>query len=343
MKQKVFIIVIGMIGLMTVLITTVGGYWFFLSLRAPVKSSKTFIIKKGESVSEIAQSLKEQGFIKSPFIFKTYLALNNLEDKIQAGEYNVRSETRMIDLVTQLVKGLAIPTEREIRIIEGWRAEQIGEYLEKNKIVSKEDFLKAIQTPRDGLIKEIALLSDKPSPRSLEGYLFPDTYKIFKDSNSEDIIKKMLKNLNLKLIKEMREEIKNQNKTIFEILTMASIIEAEVKSDQERALVSDLFWRRLKYNLPLEADSTINYITGKETPQASAEDIKIDSPYNTYKYRGLPPGPIANPGLSAIKAAIYPKANDYWFFLTTPKEGRAIFAKTYGEHLANKRKYLLRF
>jgi UPF0755 protein len=149
----------------------------------------------------------------------------------------------------------------------------------------------------------------------------------------------MLDNFDKKLTQDLRDEIARQKKTIFEIVTMASILEKEVQTDEDRAMVADIFWRRLKAGMPLQADSTINYITGKSDSRANLTDIQIDSPYNTYKYPGLPVGPIGNPGLSAIKAAIYPKANGYWYFLTTD-DGKVIYAKSFDEHKANKAKYL---
>ena len=142
-----------------------------------------------------------------------------------------------------------------------------------------------------------------------------------------------------KLTAELRAEIKRQGKTIHEILTLASIIEKEVSSDKDRKLVADIFYKRLDAGVALQADSAVNYVTGKSTPRASAQDLAKESPYNTYRYRGLPPGPIASPGLSAILAAVYPTANPYWYFLTTPA-GQAIYSKTFEEHVANKAKYL---
>jgi UPF0755 protein len=147
-----------------------------------------------------------------------------------------------------------------------------------------------------------------------------------------------LNNFDNKLPPELREEIAKQKKTIFEIITMASVIEKEARGE-DMALISDIFWRRIGEGIALQSDATVNYATGKYETQPSLDDLEIDSPYNTYKYRGLPKGPIGNPGLEAIRAAIYPKANNYWYFLHT-KDGQTIYSRNFNEHKANKLKYL---
>ena len=144
----------------------------------------------------------------------------------------------------------------------------------------------------------------------------------------------------MKKISDLREEIKKQNKTIFEIVVLASIIEKEAGSSKDMKKVSSVFQNRLEIGKALESDATINYITNTGRAQSTYEDLKSDSPYNTYKYTGLPPGPISNPGIEAIKSAIYPEKTDYFYFLTKKEGGEAVFSKTYQEHLKNKYKYL---
>ena len=136
----------------------------------------------------------------------------------------------------------------------------------------------------------------------------------------------------------MRADIKAQGKTINEIITMASIIEKEVPHAEDMKKIAGIFYQRLNIGMAMQSDATINFITGKGTTRPSAEDLQVASPYNTYKYRDLPPGPISNPGLAAIEAAIYPEKNDFLYFLTTP-EGQVIYSRTYAEHLAAKYKY----
>jgi len=141
-----------------------------------------------------------------------------------------------------------------------------------------------------------------------------------------------------KMSADFLAEINRQKKTVHEILTLASILEKEVSTENDRKIVADIFYKRLEIGMALQADSTVNYASGKSVPRASGKDLETDSPYNTYKYKGLPPGPICNPSLSAIKAAIYPAKNDYWYFLTTP-DGKVIYSKTHDEHVKAKAKY----
>lgn len=226
-----------------------------------------------------------------------------------------------------------------IRVLEGWDNQEIAAYLEAQGLVNKDDFLTVVSKNLNSFVNDFDFLQGKPADVDLEGYLFPDTYRVFKNTSSEEVAKKMLNNFGKKLLPEMREEIKRRHRSIFEIITLASIIEKEVRGEDNMKLIADIFYKRLNAGMALQSDATINYITGKGLVQPTAEDLKIDNPYNTYKYRGLPPSPISNPGLEAIMAAIYPKSNPYYYFLTT-KDGKVIYAKNYQEHLQNKRNYL---
>lgn len=228
--------------------------------------------------------------------------------------------------------------QNKITIIEGWENTEIAQYLESRGISKKNDFLDALKK-RSSWWDDYEVLWDLPKGVDLEGYLFPDTYLVFKNASIDDILKKMISNLDKKIGEQMRRDIKEQNMNMHKILTLASIIEKEVVSDEDRAIVSGIFHKRLKEGIGLQADSTINYITGKSKTRSSLDDISLDNPYNTYKYRGLPPGPIDNPGLSAIRAAVYPKDSSYFYFLTTP-EGAVIYSKNFEEHVAAKKKYL---
>jgi len=224
------------------------------------------------------------------------------------------------------------------RIIEGWDNKEIGTYLVSKNFLSEKDFANAVGV-NSLLIKEFDFLQDKPASVDLEGYLFPDTYRVFKNADSYDIIRKMLQNFDVKLTPELRQEIASQKKSIFEVLTLASIIEKEVSKPEDMKMVADVFYKRLKVDIALQSDATVNYATGKSLTQPSHQDLEVNSLYNTYKYPGLPPGPISNPSINAIKAAIEPTPNPYYYFLTD-KEGNAIYSQTYEEHLINKNKYL---
>jgi len=245
--------------------------------------------------------------------------------------------------------------EINITIIPGWNLRQIAENWVEHGIIKKPEELyellgrpaydyksKKEKAPELALANEgpwAELFADKPAYVSYEGYLFPDTYRVFADAKPEDVLRKIFTNLNRKITEEMRAEIKRQDKTIYQVLTMASIVEKEAAKRDEMSMVADIFWRRHKRNWALQSCATVNYVTGKNDPGISSADRQLDSPFNTYKYPGLPYGAISNPGLTAIEAAIYPKPNKYWYFMSG-KDGVTRFAETLDAHNANVYKYL---
>lgn len=279
--------------------------------------------------------------IKSPFYFRYIIWRGGL--KIQAAKYLISPALSTREIIKILSAGRAVSQEKSIRIIEGWKLKDIGAYLEKNQSAAAKNFLVLAGALLDDWKFDFAkpeFFNDAPKQADLEGYLFPDTYRISNEAWAEEIIYKMLANFNKKLTPEIRAEIKRQSKTIYEIIIMASIVEKEVRSREDMKIVSGIFWNRIKYGRPLQSDATLSYILDDKIGSHTIEDTKIASPYNTYKYRGLPPGPIANPGLNAIMAAVYPERTDYIYFLSDPQTGRTIFSKTLEEHNVNKNKYL---
>ena len=175
-----------------------------------------------------------------------------------------------------------------------------------------------------------------PESASLQGFLFPDTYFFDKEDSAESIIEKMLANFGNKINAELRSAAKNKNKNLYAAVTLASIVENEVRSENDRQIVSDIFLRRLSIGKPLESDATIKYILGIDKIQHTFEETRVVSSYNTYTNTGLPPSPIGNPGLISIRATILPEDNSYFYFLSDPKTGETIFSVTYEEHLRNK-------
>jgi len=338
-KKAILIIII-------ILLAAVGAvvFYFFNQISQPASSSTDeliFTVKKGEGVKTIATNLEKKELVKNTLLFRIYVYMDRSQAKFIAGDYLLNKNDNIKQLVKILTSGHVF-NERIIKIIEGWTKNEIADYLAKENIVSKEDFLKAADSTDSRQIvfnKTYTFLADKSVNANLEGFLFPDTYRIFKDTISAQIIEKMLDNFDAKLNLELQEAIKAQNHTIFEVVTMASIIEKEVRKDNDRKIAAGIFWKRLENGMALQSDATVNYVTGKQALQPTSEDISVDSLYNTYKYKGLTPGPICNPSLSAIKAAIYPEESDYLYFLTKP-DGSTVFSKTYQEHLENKAKYL---
>lgn len=314
---------------------------------------KDFIINQGEGVNQISSNLKKAGLIDNSFIFETYVWLIKGESKILAGEHKINDTWSIRRLVNALISGNSLENEREIKILEGWNLRDIVNYFVKIGIITESDELYGLvgypgvdytnnytlPKPTD-FSADYEFLVEKPKNLSLEGYLFPDTYRVYKNAKLEDIIKKMLDNFDHKITSDMIGDIENQGKKLYDIITLASIIEKEAKTSEDKKRVAGVYYNRLDIGMALQADPTVNYITEKVTDRPSYKDIETDSFFNTYKYPGLPPGPICNPGLDSIMAAIYPEKNDYMYFLNTP-DGEMIFSKTLAEHKKNREKYFI--
>lgn len=329
---------------------TAGGYFvneFFIKRPAADAAPAAFLVEKGDSVKKISRRLKEDGIIKNTFIFETYVWLLQLEGIFQPGQYGLKSGDNIASIVGELTSVNIL--ENKITIIEGWTLRDIAKNLLNKKIIqSEKDFFYLTGRPAADYRKEKVdfrggwnydFLADRPAHASLEGYIYPDTYRALAERGAEGIVEKALNNFGKKLTPDLRAEIKQRGKTIFEVVTLASIVEREVFGNEDRKIVADIFWRRLEIGMPLQADSTINYITQSGRARSTYEDLKIDSPWNTYKYKGLPLGPISNPSIEAIRAVIYPAPNNYLYFLTN-KDGGVHYARTSSEHARNRAKYL---
>ncbi|MBU0707232.1 endolytic transglycosylase MltG, partial [Patescibacteria group bacterium] len=253
-------------------------------------------------------------------------------------------------IVSIISEGEVVASETEFQVLEGWTAadiaRQYGELF--SKFISNEasdledDFLSevAVTDSRDIIPGQpYWFLVDKPYMANLEGYLFPDTYRVYKDATPAQIVQKMLNNFEIKLNDELKSKIEQSGLTIFETVTLASIVEKEVRTDKDRRLVADLFLRRMENGMPLQSDATVNYVTGKSELQPTIDDTKMESLYNTYLHQGLPPGPICNPSLASISAVVNPEPNDYVYYLNAP-DGQTYFSKTFEGHKINKAKYL---
>lgn len=340
--MKKFVLTFGIIILLALLVILV---WYRYNIYYPIERTATsinFTIKPGENVEQISVQLITDKLIRSKLAFKIYLWQTGQQDKLQAGEYLLSHDSSLAKIVDQLTSGQVINQERVIKIIEGWNIEDINKYLETAGVTQGDTFKNAVGriNPWPFNITKPDFLSDAPANASLEGYLFPDTYRIYRKAQTPDIVEKLLSNFAEKLDSNLRAAIKQRGKTVFQVVTMASLIEKEVRTSADMKKVSGIFWQRLLIGQPLQSDATLSYILGKNKIRYSLEETEINSPYNTYRNQGLPPGPICNPGLNAILAAIYPEDTEYNYFLSRPDNGETVFSKTYEEHLANKAKYL---
>lgn len=327
--------------ILLILAIIVGGFFYFRQQvyfsHGSYQQNKIFEIKKGEGNSEISANLKKEGLISGNWYFYYYVRSHGLLNKFLPGKYELNGSMTIPEIAMILTNEEKIlPGYAKVTFPEGWTGKQMAERLKANGL-DGDGFLALVQNP-DSLREKYAFLKDK-SVKTLEGYLFPDTYFLAKEIKAEDIIVRMLDNFDSKITSDLQEEMKNQSRSLDEIIIMASIIENEVRSDSDRALVSGIYWNRIKIGQPLQSDITLAYILGEKKKQYSSDDTRTVSPYNTYLNKGLPPGPIDNPGLSAIKAAIYPQDSDYNYYLSDPETGQTVFAKSFEEHKVNKAKY----
>lgn len=351
MNRLLFLFIIIESGLLCLGILLLGFLWVvvFFPPQESQKEEKLIRIEKGENVFSIGRHLEEEGIIDRGWFFVAYAFVQGRHDDLKAGTYRLNPTMSIKEILQKIISGEV--EVRRITIREGWNVRDIGRYLEAEGLFGEAEFSEFVGIPatdygnRNDNIQpkdfssQFPFLRDKSTRVGLEGYLFPDSYELPYDVALEELIEQMLHNFDKKITENLREEIKRQGKSLFEIVTMASLIEKEVRTPEDRRIVSGILWKRRNAGIPLQVDATINYITGKQTTKISNEETKIDSPYNTYRYRGLPLGPIANPGLDSIFAAIFPQESSYWFYLSTP-EGKTIFSRTLEEHNIAKRKYL---
>lgn len=318
-------------------------YEIFIPVDINSKEIISFSAEKGQGSTIISHKLRAAGLIKWDVAFQFYVFITNTSSKLQAGLYEFSKSMNISEITHKLYKGEI--AKNKITIIEGWNLRDIAENLEKQGIATQEEFFALVGSPLNTTAgskdysADFPFLKDKSKNANLEGYLFPDTYEIRKGATLDELVAKILQNFDKKLTTDLKREIKKQNKDIYEIITVASLIEKEVKTMQDKQIVSGIIWKRLENNMALNIDATLTYILDKNSTKISIAETKTDSPYNTYKYRGLPLGPICNPGIESIQAALYPKYSDYFYYLSAP-DGKTIFSKTLEEHNAAVQKYL---
>lgn len=317
-----------------------GGFFYFRSQiyysHGNFKNNKSFEIKKGEGNESVASRLVEEGIITGKVYFYYFIKSHGLQSEIMPGIYEL-SGAMTIPEITHLITTKEEQFKR-ITFPEGWDARKMAERLNENNLPG-DDFLTLIQKPGE-MKKRYSYLSGE-GIKTLEGYLFPDTYFFKKDIQTKDIIGRLLDTFDEKLDQKMRQDINGQNRSIEEAIVMASIVEREVQAPEDMKIVAGIFWKRLAIGQRLQSDATLSYFLNDKTDQHSAAELRLDSPYNSYLYASLPPTPIGNPGLNAIRAAIYPEESPYNYFLTATVDDvkKVIYSKTFEEHVANRNKY----
>lgn len=312
-------------------------YWFKKELSSASASTEkvSFIVEKGKSASEVGETLYQNKLIRNKLVFKLYVQVLDKTKNINAGEFELSPSMSIPEIVNALGKG---PKELWVTIPEGLRKEEIVEKI-----------IQALEIE----VGETNAFRDKflSLAKTYEGYLFPDTYLFPRDVPVEIVFEKLKSTFDEKYGDGVENYAKGSKYSKNEIVTMASILERETKSLEEKPVVAGILWKRIENSWPLQVDASVQYavVNSKFKTQNSKvddwwqvltlDDLSIDSPYNTYKYKGLPPGPISNPGLVSLQSAARSQESDYWFYIHSP-DGIIHYAKTPEEHAFNVRKYL---
>ena len=304
----------------------------------------TFEVKGGSSLTRVANNLEAAGLVRNRSVFKYYADFLGYGQKIQAGTYTLSPSMTLREIAEQLTRGDGTPLVRKITIIEGWTVQSIAAYLKREGVISDEEqFLSLCRTGEQfsayyyiADVRASANFSQRIY--ALEGYLSPNTYEIYTSATPEEIIKKLLSQTEAVFRDEWHDRADALGMTMDQVITLASLIEKEAKQ-ADFARVSAVFHNRLKINMALGSDVTIKYVTGTERMSLNNSDLSVDSPYNTYRNKGLPPGPICNPSAAAIEAALYPDetftAQNYLYFCSKdPATGELYFSRTLEEHEA---------
>lgn len=290
-------------------------YFAFISPPKNASYPMSLVVEQGDTLHDISITAESIQLIRSKTTFQTMMYLVGGDTRIQAGTYIFQNPVTVIDVALKVSRGDRDSTSLKFTIPEGYTREEIAQlFSSKLKKFNKQDFLE--------------------KTKNMEGYLFPETYFFFDDATADEVIDQ--------LSSQFQKKTKNLNlngKSLEEIIIMASIIEKEALGDDDRKIISGILWKRLSINMPLQVDATFKYILGKESRELTLDDLKIDSPYNTYTNRGLPPGPICNPGLKSIYAALEPTTSQYLYYLHA-NDGEPYYAKTFEEHKRNKTLFL---
>jgi UPF0755 protein len=310
-------------------------------------------IPRGSSLSKISQILYDNDLIRNKMAFKLYVDLSNKTSKLKAGKYKLSRNMDLGQIMDELLTANAAVDTVKITIIEGWDIRKIARYLVKEKKFNftEQEFIDAAKVEN---FTDFVFLQEIPEERKknevgyapLEGYLFPDTYLVYQDASPQDIMRKMLAQFEKVYNDSVMEKAQELEMTIDEVVTLASIIQREARISEEFAMISAVFHNRLNKQMKLESDAPVQFLVNEERWKFTEEEIKIDSPYNTYVYEGLPIGPIASPGRLALVAAVNPfeefmdsKKPYLYFVLKDSKTGEHVFNTDYNQHLKDKKQY----
>ncbi|NLB18586.1 MAG: endolytic transglycosylase MltG [Syntrophomonadaceae bacterium] len=320
--------------LVLLLLTGLSFWQFNRQLLAVDLGDSTMIevmVTSNSNTSRIASQLAQKGLINSSDVFTWYCRIKGYDSQLQAGAYQFSKSQSIPEMVRALVEGRV--KSKTITIPEGYDLRQIGELFVAQGICSSEEWKAAIVKDYD-----YKFLRDIPRrDNRLEGFLFPDTYQIRDEASPEELIEMMLTQFSKLWDDRFSAEAEKSGLTTYRVITLASMVEKEGRHDEERARIAGVIFNRLQIGMPLQIDATVLYSLGTHKDQVLLTDLEVDSPYNTYRNTGVPPGPIASPGASSIQAVLQPEKHDYYYYVTS-EGGYHTFSRTFEEHLRAKNK-----
>lgn len=307
----------------------------------PSEQAVRITIQPGTGSQQIVAQLQQAGIIRSAKLFSYYLKYKNQGNKFQAGEYDLQPGITLDAIIDALNQGLTVKEQGiKFTIPEGYTVKQIADKLQQQFGTDPAKFMAAVQQYRGFTAKSYAFIPvNLQITNRLEGYLFPETYEWSKDIQVEEMIDRMMLELDKKLAllpDDWQQKMAERGQTFHQMMTIASLIEREVVLEEERPLVGGVIYHRLQKGMPLQIDATIQYLFDKPKDRLFEKDLQLESPYNTYLHAGLPPGPIASPSLSSIKSAIYPTSTNFLFYVTKKDGSKGhLFAETFEQHQQN--------
>ena len=325
-KALRYILILAIVGVL-IIGGGLGALYLIPNTFAQDDGTQVLVIEKGQTGSEIADMLFERGLIRSTQGFKLWLYLSGTNDKLQTGHYQIPNKVTVRELISLLQEGHV--ESIRVTIPEGYTVGDIAIVLEKNQIMKAKDFLAEAKT----FVPYPYMKGTRPATYPVEGFLFPSTYEIPVGATPREVIQMMADEMNRYLTPAVKKQIQAQHMSIHDFVTLASIVERESLFDADRPTIAGVFKKRLAHGIPLQSDATISYVLGYAKENVTIGDTQLQSPYNTYVSKGLPPGPIANPGKKSLDAVLHSENTDYLYFVAD-KEGHNHFSKTYEEHLA---------
>ncbi len=293
-------------------------------------------IPSGSATSQISQILKENKLIKNKTLFELYSKLSKNASTFKSGKYLFNQSYSNKQIMQHISQGKTYNDGLKVTILEGLTYFETIDTLVKNELGDKEVYEELIKNPKE--FREQFEFLDDERITSLEGFLYPSTYYFSKDQSEKEILVHMLETFESKYNKELQDRQKELNLELYDVVNLASIVEKEAALDEDRPIIASVFNNRVEIGMPLQSDATIQYIFEERKKSITYDDLKIDSPYNTYKVQGLPPTPIASPGVKSIEGVLYPANTEYLYFVATI-EGGNTYSKTYEEHIINVAEY----